>query len=223
MATNGKEIEVKLRIQDIAELRSKLRRLAAKAGPRMFERNVLYDNPQDDLRLTGRLLRIRIESPAPAPAPKAAVGRRTRPAQRLPSAARGVLTYKAPITGMASSTTAPRYKERKEIEIVFHPAHALEAILRSLGFRPGFCYEKYRTEYRAAKLKGLHFDLDETPIGTYLELEGPPAAIDRAAMLLGFSPQDYITSTYWDLYVADCRGRGIPPSDLVFKPTKKLP
>ncbi|MGA8072549.1 MAG: hypothetical protein WB995_03685, partial [Candidatus Acidiferrales bacterium] len=85
----------------------------------------------------------------------------------------------------------------------------------------GFRYEKYRTEYRLAKLKDLHLDLDETPIGDYLELEGSPAAIDRAAKLLGFKAADYITATYWDLYVADCRGRGITPSDLVFHRRKK--
>lgn len=136
-------------------------------------------------------------------------------------AARGVLTYKAPIVGMAESSEARRYKERQELEIEFHPAEGLESILRALGFRAGFRYEKYRTEYRLAKLKDLHLDLDETPIGDYLELEGSPAAIDRAAKLLGFKAADYITATYWDLYVADCRGRGITPSDLVFHRRKK--
>jgi len=219
MATNDREIEVKLRIEDLAKLRAKLKRLRAKAGPRMFERNVLYDNPQDDLRLTGRLLRIRIESPAP----ESKSARRRRPTHRLPLPAHGVLTYKAPITGLTSAPNPSRYKERQEIEIVFQPANALESILRALGFRPGFTYEKFRTEHRLPSLKGLHLDVDETPIGTYLELEGPPAAIDRAALLLGFNPQDYITSTYRDLYVADCRGRRVTPSDLVFKPQKKSP
>ena len=131
------------------------------------------------------------------------------------------MTYKAPIAGMADSPEPRRYKERQELEIEFQPAEGLEVILRALGFRAGFHYEKFRTEYRLTKLKDLHLDLDETPIGDYLELEGSPAAIDRAAKLLGFKAGDYITATYWDLYVADCRGRRITPTDLVFHRRKK--
>jgi adenylate cyclase class 2 len=122
---------------------------------------------------------------------------------------------------LADSASTRKYKEREEIEIEFHPADRLETILRALGFRAGFRYEKFRTEYRLAKLKGLHLDLDETSIGDYLELEGSPSAIDRAARLLGCKGSDYITATYWDLYVADCRGRGITPTDLVFHRRKK--
>ncbi len=219
MASGGREIEIKLRVRDIAELRGKLCRLRAVAGTRTFERNILYDTPGEELRSSGRLLRIRIESSAPVL--KAAAARGPRSARGLQVAARGVLTYKAPILGLADSSEPRRYKERQELEIEFRPAEGLEAILRALGFRAGFRYEKFRTEYRLTKLKDLSFDLDETPIGDYLELEGSPAAIDRAAKLLGFRAADYITATYWDLYVADCRGRGITPNDLVFHRRKK--
>jgi adenylate cyclase, class 2 len=220
MASGGREIEIKLRIRNIAELRAKLRRLRAVAARRMFERNTLYDTASAELRSSGRLLRIRIESPAPASKPLAA-GLGRPPRRELQLNARGVLTYKAPILGLEESSEARRYKERQELEIEFHPAEGLESILRALGFRAGFRYEKYRTEYQMAKLKDLHLDLDETPIGDYLELEGSPAAIDRAAKQLGFKAADYITATYWDLYVADCRGRGITPNNLVFHRRKK--
>ncbi|MGB0035232.1 MAG: hypothetical protein WBP79_07145, partial [Candidatus Acidiferrales bacterium] len=59
--------------------------------------------------------------------------------------------------------------------------------------------------------------LDETPIGAYLELEGAPADIDRGAAQLGFSSSDYITQTYGGLYLAECRRRGLPPSDMLFQ------
>jgi len=52
-----------------------------------------------------------------------------------------------------------------------------------------FRYEKYRTTFRLpdsnAWANGLLIELDETPIGTFVELEGPAAAIDRAAEELG--------------------------------------
>ena len=77
MASGGREIEIKLRVRDIAELRGKLRRLRAVAARRMFERNTLYDTAGAELRSTGRLLRIRVESPAPvSKAPAAGRGRR---------------------------------------------------------------------------------------------------------------------------------------------------
>jgi adenylate cyclase, class 2 len=214
MAGKNQEIEIKLAIEDIAALRTKLRKLRAKAAPRVFERNELFDTPQDDLRGSGRLLRIRIETMAP--------GNAIRPPRSTGANSRGVLTFKSPIEGI--DPAAPRrYKQRQELEINFQPAGNLEPILRALGFRPGFRYEKFRTRYTLTNVKGLHLDLDETPIGNYLELEGPPSAIDRAARLLGFNPEHYITSTYWDLYVAHCRGHRITPTNLVFQIQKKSP
>lgn len=120
-----------------------------------------------------------------------------------------MLTSKAPVPPSPRS----RYKEKLEREVVLRSARRSEANLRSLGFRPGFRYEKYRTSFR---LSGLHVELDETPVGTFLELEGAPRAIDRVARALGFSPRDYVRSTYWDLYAAECRRRGQIPRNMAF-------
>ena len=214
MARQNREVEIKLAIENIAALRNKLRKLRAKAAPRVFERNELFDTPQDDLRGSGRLLRIRIETMAP--------GSAIRPPRSTGENSRGVLTFKSPIEGF-DPRGPRRYKQREELEINFQPAENLGPILRALGFRSGFRYEKFRTRYTLQNVKGLHLDLDEMPIGTYLELEGSPPAIDRAAKLLGFDPEHYITTTYWDLYVAHCRGHRITPTNLVFPNQKKSP
>jgi adenylate cyclase, class 2 len=58
--------------------------------------------------------------------------------------------------------------------------------------------------------------LDETPIGDFLELEGPGEWIDDTAKRLGFSRQDYVLDSYARLYVADCERRGVEPSHMVF-------
>ena len=83
-----------------------------------------------------------------------------------------------------------------------------------------FRYEKYRTTFRLpdsnAWAKGLLIELDETPIGTFVELEGPAAAIDRAAVELGFSNRDYILKNYLSLYVEDCRRKGQEPGHMLF-------
>jgi hypothetical protein len=64
-------------------------------------------------------------------------------------------------------------------------------------------------------------ELDETPIGEFLELEGPPSAIDRMAKLLGYSRSDYITKSYLALYLAQCRKKGLVAGDMLFPPRKK--
>jgi adenylate cyclase class 2 len=87
---------------------------------------------------------------------------------------------------------------------------------------PSFRYEKFRTTYALPGIPGLKIELDETPVGTYLELEGPPAGIDRAARLLGYTRSDYMKETYGSLYLADCRRRNQKPGNMLFPITKKL-
>ncbi len=53
--------------------------------------------------------------------------------------------------------------------------------------------------------------------GYFLELEGAPTDIDRAARALGYAPRDYIQATYWDIYADDCRRRGRVPKNMVFR------
>jgi adenylate cyclase, class 2 len=95
---------------------------------------------------------------------------------------------------------------------------ALRGILEALGLRGWFRYEKYRTTFAmpgsARWAAGLQIELDETPIGTYVELEGPPGAIDRAASELGFSRADYITKNYLLLHVENCRRKGVAVAQL---------
>ena len=94
----------------------------------------------------------------------------------------------------------------------------MRGILEALGLRGWFRYEKYRTTFALPIAKkwavGLHVELDETPIGVYLELEGPPNAIDHAAHELGFSRADYITKNYLLLHVENCRRNGVSVSQL---------
>ena len=65
--------------------------------------------------------------------------------------------------------------------------------------------------------KDLLIELDETPLGTFLELEGPAEAIDRAAQELGYSRKDYIAKSYLALYLEECRRRGEQPKNMVFE------
>jgi len=208
------EIEIKLRVKHPDSIRRLLARIGAQRAARIHEFNVVYDNADRSLFQSGRLLRLRVQvSPGRA--------QRTR---------RAILTFKGPPVADASAAsdagipaagTGPRYKVRQELEAEVSSPETLEAVFSSLGLLPWFRYEKFRTRYHSRRPgPALHFDLDETPIGLFLELEGSPAAIDRAARQLGYGPGDYITASYYGLYLEDCRQRGVPPGDMLFPRTK---
>ena len=143
------------------------------------------------------------------------------------SAHRILLTFKRPIaetTNRESAALRRDYKVREELELEVADGAILGKIFAGLGMNGWFRYEKYRTTYKLpsskAWAKNLLIELDETPIGTFVELEGPSEAIDRAATELGFSKRDYILKNYLLLYVEDCRKRGEQPSDMLFPPQK---
>jgi len=217
----GYETEIKLRIEDGKALRRALKRLGAQlvgAGSgRVHEMNLIFDTPQGGLAKHGQLLRIRTETPES--------GKGARRGKAGKGAPRVVLTFKSPPEELAMGEAAPvardrRYKVRQEIEVVLTDAAGLQKIFEGLGLRGWFRYEKYRTTYRLpGRVKwaqGLLLELDETPVGTFLELEGPGAAIDRAAKELGYAARDYILKNYLVLYVEDCRKKGVEAGDMLF-------
>lgn len=225
-ALGNKEVEVKLRVADLAAFRRRLARLGMRraARGRVHERNTLYDTPQGGLAKHGQLLRVRQEERS---------GKATRASGT--GNLRAVLTYKGPALPVTSVGTAQdkpsdtaqerRYKVRQEIEVGVAEPEQLRLILEALGLRGWFRYEKYRTSYQLPAsfrwAAGLQVELDETPIGVFVELEGPPRAIDRVASQLGYAPADYITKSYLALYLDQCRKRGVPPGDMVFPPGGK--
>ena len=197
----NREIEVKLRVTNLPALRRVLRRLGARSLGRVYEQNVLHDTPRRGLARSGRLLRLRLETRVKADMSPARVPGR---------GSRAWLTYKGPAGPIG------RYKVREEIEVRVAQPEILGSVFEAIGLRPLFRYEKFRTRHRLPGSSRLHLDLDETPIGTFLELEGPRREIDRAARKLGYSPADYITASYWVLYRDSCRQRGKRPRDMLF-------
>lgn len=243
-----REVEVKCRVTDPAAFRRKLKKLQARAilppSPftskkrrtggnfRVHEMNSLFDTPEGGLAKHGQLLRIRVESQD-----RDSIKRGTG---RSPQILRTMFTYKGPSfdsnstskkmqTSASSSdgahlVSADRHKVREEIEVEIADATELKHILEALGMRAWFRYEKFRTTFRlpssARWAKELLIELDETPIGSFVELEGSPDSIGRAAQLLGYGPRDYITQSYLALHIEQCRARKLAPHDMLFQPQK---
>ncbi len=187
----GLEIEVKVPVEDPKTCAERLlRRGAAEKAPRRFERNLLFDATDRWLSRTGKLLRLR------------------RFGDEV------FLTYKAEPGDEVE--VDPAFKTRLERECRLAESGAFEVmreILIGIGFVPVYRYEKYRRKFR---LDGVTLDLDETPIGCYLELEGDEESIRAVAEKLGFDSVTFSSKSYRALQIEWCRERGLEPGDMVF-------
>lgn len=107
-----------------------------------------------------------------------------------------------------------RHKSRVETETELLDGKQMDAILRTLGFRPVFRYEKFRAEYSDGEGEVV---LDKTPIGNLAEIEGKPRWIDRTAKALGLDRKHYITSTYAQLFFDWKKRTASPANEMTFK------
>jgi len=124
-----------------------------------------------------------------------------------------VLTHKAKV----NSDSGP-HKVRVETETRVEDGTKMEAILHALQFEPVFRYEKFRAEWKGEQ---GHIVIDETPIGNFGEIEGPPDWIDRMARDLGISAADYLTDTYGSLFVAWKEETGSLATEMTFAAIKQ--
>ena len=165
------ETEIKFRVEDGAAFAARLRAAGFhEETARAFERNVLFDTPDRQMRARTEILRIRSYG-----------GRWTVTHKRIPD------------TGVGED----RHKHRVETETEVADGEALAEVFRSLGLVEAFRYEKWRAEWTDGE---GHCVVDETPIGNFAELEGTAEWIDRAAGRLGVSAAEYLTLSYGRLF-----------------------
>jgi adenylate cyclase class 2 len=117
------------------------------------------------------------------------------------------------VTYKDKSNKTGRHKSRREIETPIERGQALVQILQELGFRPSFRYEKYRTEWTDDT---GHVVIDETPVGNFGEIEGPPRWIDAVARRLDISHEQYITASYAELFARWKRATRSRASQMLF-------
>ncbi len=189
------EIELKLPVPDSASLQARIHQLGFHLEtPRTFEHNVLYDTPSRDLRARREILRIRKYGNT------------------------WTVTHKR-TNGKENPGEPTRYKVRIETETTIADGETLGHIFEHIGYTPAFIYEKYRTEWSTLDPETgttPHLVLDETPIGTYAELEGPPSWIDRTVIQLGIDPATCIIDSYGVLFLKWKERTGSPAEHLTF-------
>lgn len=184
------ETEIKLRFDSVAGAR---RRIEAAGGrlvrERHFEDNRIFDNPERALSERGALLRVRATSDGS-----------------------GRITYKEKVPA-GEEGPGPRAKVRREWEIEARPAATAARILELAGFEVVYRYQKHRTTFR---VEGCSVELDETPMGCFVEIEGPREEIGRVAERLGAREKDFITEDYRSLHLAWLEDRGLPAGHMIF-------
>ena len=119
-----------------------------------------------------------------------------------------VLTYKA------ERKNNEGIADREEIETVVSNFANTRLILERLGYTVVFIYEKYRSIY---SLNDTGLFVDHTPIGDYIEIEGPSGeAIRRSAELLGLDWEKRISKGYRVLFESWKNQTGYAGRDMVF-------
>ncbi len=105
-------------------------------------------------------------------------------------------------------------KSREEIECGVEDAERLLLILARLALTPVRRYQKRREEW---SLGGIAVALDETPMGTFVELEGAPEELVATARALGLDPHQAVRGTYLDLWEEYRKDHPQAPRDMVFR------
>ncbi len=119
---------------------------------------------------------------------------------------RSLLTFKGPVQ------PGPM-KVREELETVVADGEMLRQVLERLGLHVWFRYQKYREEFAWTDVV---IAIDETPVGTFVEIEGGEAGIDATAQALGRSRGDYILDSYYRLFLTYREALGFKGADMVF-------
>ncbi len=183
-ASEPVETEAKIRVVSFVPVRRSL--IAAGATlvhEETLETNTLFDSPSGALTRAGKSFRVRRYGTA------------------------GLMTLK----GLAR--VAGGLKSRVELETGVSDPEALARILASLGFVPGFYYEKFREVWRLGRVLVC---LDRTPLGRFVEIEGTAAAIRRVAGVLGLGEERFLSTSYPALWAES--GRSGP---MIFSPRRR--
>jgi adenylate cyclase class 2 len=167
------EIEIKMKVDDLAPVREKLKHLGARRMHEVLETNIFFDTREHDLLASD-------------------CGLRLRRARDLETAQEKlVITYKGP-------RAEGFVKRREEIEVIVDKLDPAVTLLERLGYVRQLSFEKRRENW---KLERCSVELDTLPkLGSFVEIEcANEAEILSVRKKLGLEHLEPISSTYADL------------------------
>jgi len=165
------EIEVKLKVNSLAEVEQKLAELGAEFLAEQIQTDYLFDDVNAALITTDRCLRLR--------------------RQLVAGSERFFLTYKG-------AKEKSNFKKRQEIEIEIKEAESAQRLLSALGYEKVLVVEKKRRLWR---LGGCFVALDRLPLlGAFVEIEGPDdETITGVQQRLSLADLTHIAKSYAQL------------------------
>ena len=120
---------------------------------------------------------------------------------------KSLLTFKGPVQISPVNV-------REECETVVSDGFVLLRVFEELGFQVWFRYQKYREEFASAD---VIVAVDETPVGTFVEIEGTDEGIAAMTQALSRTPDEYLFDSYRTLFAQHCEAQGIAAQDMVFE------
>ena len=168
------EIEAKLKVESLEEIKHKLTELGAEFLAEQLQTDYHFDNANMTLQKTDRCLRLR--------------------RQLVAESERFFLTYKG-------AKEKSSFKKRQEIEIEITDSNSVQKLFSALGYEKVLVIEKKRLTWR---LNDCEIALDELPlIGNFVEIEGPDEGkIAEVQRILGLSDLPHIKESYAGLITA---------------------
>ena len=106
-----------------------------------------------------------------------------------------------------------RTKVREELETTVGDGALLLRLFERLGFHVWFRYQKYREEFRRGDLV---IAVDESPIGTFVELEGSEEDILAMARTLERPASDFVLDSYLALFRKHRAAQGSTATHMLF-------
>ena len=168
------ETEFKVRIsrEDLERIHARLQQLQSRClSESRKESNLLFDFPDQRLKRSGCALRLRTYGED------------------------AFLTFKGKVQDNSV------LKKREEFEAGVREPGALQDVLEALGMRVCLEYSKMREIHRL-QINGqsILVCLDQTPVGTFVEIEGPEREIQELAKEFGWQRDFFIRKSYLELY-----------------------
>ena len=168
------EIEAKLKVDSLEEVRKKLKELDAEFAGELLQEDVLFDDYSDSLTKADSCIRLR--------------------KQTTDGETKYILTYKG-------AKEKSSFKKRHEIEVEVSDGESVQNILSALGYEKKITVEKHRSLWR---LGGCKVALDQLKnLGNFVEIEGPDEKIiNDVQKSLGLNNSQHIPKSYASL-IAD--------------------